>query len=267
RSVIYGMEVFLMEKYDANVLYQALLKKNITIASIVTVMLKDLLHQLQGTTLPSTVRCLLLGGGAVPEPLLKQVKERALPLFQSYGMTETSSHIVTLSEADSLRKIGSSGKPLFPAFVDIMQPDEDGIGEIVVKGPMVIQGYEANPAANQQSFSDGWLKTGDLGYLDNEGFLFVVERRTDLIISGGENIYPSEVENVLLEIPYVQDVAVVGQPDDTWGHIPVAFIVSAEASVKKEQLLQYAKERLASFKVPKEIYFLPALPKTASNKI
>src|SRR5699024_3682184 len=123
------------------------------------------------------------------------VEEKNIPLFQSYGMTETSSQIVTLSNDDALRKLGSSGKPLFPAQVKILNTEESSIGEIAVKGPMVMDGYVNNPKANEESFIDGWLKTGDLGYFDEEGFLYVVERRSDLIISGGENIYPSEIES------------------------------------------------------------------------
>lgn len=266
RSVIYGMEVYLLEKYSARGLLEAFTEKQVTIASIVTVMLRDLLQELKGAALPEQVRCLLLGGGAVPAPLLQQVKKHQLPLFQSYGMTETSSQIVTLSEADSLRKIGSSGKALFPASVCIANPDESGVGEILVKGPMVFPGYDHQPAATAQSFSDGWFKTGDLGYKDSEGFLFVLERRTDLIISGGENIYPSEIENVLLTIAGVEEVAVVGKQDEKWGQVPAAFIV-ASFQVQETEIEQRLKKELASFKIPKQILFVDRLPKTASSKI
>ena len=266
RSVIYGMEVYLMEKYNPKHLLQAFTEKDVTIASIVTVMLRDLLEELNGAALPEQVRCLLLGGGAVPAPLLQQVKEHQLPLFQSYGMTETSSQVVTLSEADSLRKIGSSGKALFPAAVRIEKPDASGIGEIIVKGPMVFHGYDDQPEATSDSFSDGWFKTGDLGYMDSEGFLFVMERRTDLIISGGENIYPSEIENVLLSIQGVEEVAVVGKQDDKWGQVPAAFIVTS-FPLEEASIMEQLERDLAAFKVPKHILFTDALPKTASNKI
>lgn len=267
KSVIYGMEIFLMEKYDPVILYQTLKEKNITIASLVTLMLRDLINNVKEESVPPSLRCILLGGGAVPAPLLQQVKEKQIPLFQSYGMTETSSQIVTLGEEDSIRKIGSSGKPLFPADIKIAEPDENGIGEIIVKGPMVIKGYDKNPKANKKSFEDGWFRSGDLGLIDEEGFLYVVERRTDLIISGGENIYPSEIENVLLEIPTVKEVAVVGKPDETWGQVPVGFIVCTDESLDESSILDVVKTKLASFKIPKEIYFLSDLPKTASNKI
>src|SRR5699024_7062909 len=141
---------------------------------------------------------------------------------------ETSSQIVTLSETYAREKLGSAGKPLLPAQVNINKPDREGVGEIIVRGPMVFHGYDQLPAENEQAFSDGWFYTGDLGYFDEEGFLYVVDRRTDLIISGGENIYPSEIEQIMLGYPGVADVAVVGMNDDKWGQVPVAFVVATK---------------------------------------
>src|SRR5699024_4802634 len=146
------------------------------------------------------------------------------PVVQSYGMTETSSQIVTLSSRDALFKLGSSGKPLFPAQLKINRLTGEEVGEILVKGPMVIHGYDNNEQATKESFKDVWLKTGDVGYGDEDGFLYVVDRPTDLIISGGENIYPSEIENCLLKIDGVEESPVVGKPDETWGEVPVAFV-------------------------------------------
>lgn len=230
-------------------------------------MLRDFLEALGESELPDHVRCLLLGGGAVPEPLLEKVSVKQLPLFQSYGMTETSSQIVTLSANDALDKIGSSGKPLFPASLKILEPQKDGIGEIAVQGPMVMRGYDQNEAANKASFENGWFKTGDLGYTDSEGFLYVVERRTDLIISGGENIYPSEIENVLLDMVGIREAAVVGRHDSKWGQVPIAFIVTKDVVLSEQEIMGQAKERLASYKVPKKVYSIDALPRNASNKI
>ncbi len=267
KSVIYGMEVFLMEKYDVRVFYHAMLEKRVTIASIVTIMLRDLLQFVQDHPLPEHVRCLLLGGGSVPARLLAQVKEKGLPLFQSYGMTETCSQIVTLSGENIFSKIGSSGKALFPAEINILNKNNAGIGEILVKGPMVMQAYDANPEANEKSFLGAWFKTGDLGYIDSDGFLFVVDRRTDLIISGGENIYPTEVENVLLEMADILEVAVVAEEDEAWGQVPVAWVVGKDEQIAAGKILAHAKEKLANYKVPKEIYFTDQLPRNASNKI
>lgn len=148
RSVIYGIPVYLMESYDREQLYHAMTEKNITIVSLVTVMLQQLVEDLATRPLPETLRSVLLGGGSVPEPLLNKVKKLKIPLFQSYGMTETSSQIVTLSPEDAIRKLGSAGKPLFPAELKILKTQDEQVGEIMVKGPMVISGYYNHPKAN-----------------------------------------------------------------------------------------------------------------------
>lgn len=266
RSVMYGMSVYLLDTYHVKSLKTALFEKDVTIASLVTLMLQQLLDEIEGEPFPEHVRCILLGGGSVPEPLLHKVEQKQIPLFQSYGMTETSSQIVTLSGAYAREKLGSAGKPLLPAQLKINQPDEDGVGEIMVKGPMVFHGYDRLKEENEQSFTEGWFHTGDLGYVDEDGFLFVVDRRTDLIISGGENVYPSEIEQVLLAYPGIQEVAVVGKRDSKWGEVPVAFVV-VDRAIDETDVITFAKEKLASFKVPQQIIRQQTLPRNASNKI
>lgn len=181
-------------------------------------------------------------------------------------MTETTSQIATLSAKDALVKIGSAGKPLLPADLKIINPDKDDVGEIIVKGPMVTKGYFKNEAANKQKIIDGWLHTGDLGYLDEAGYLYVVDRRTDLIISGGENIYPSEIENALVKIPQIKEAGVVGVADDTWGEVPVAYVVLHEP-ISKTDILQKLSKQLAKYKLPKKIKFIDEMPRNASNKL
>lgn len=266
RSAMYGMTVYFMEKYDIATVKQAFLEKEVTIASLVTLMLHQLLDELGGQSLPDHVRCILLGGGSVPEPLLRRVEANDIPLFQSYGMTETSSQIVTLSARYAREKLGSAGKPLLPAQIRIDKPNDEGIGEIVVKGPMVFHGYDGLLEENKQSFTDGWFHTGDLGYIDKDGFMYVVDRRSDLIISGGENVYPSEIEQVLLDYPHVNDVAVVGKKDIKWGEVPIAFIV-VEREIDEAHLMSFIANRLAAYKVPQQIIYQQELPRNASNKI
>ncbi|WP_430784635.1 o-succinylbenzoate--CoA ligase [Virgibacillus flavescens] len=266
KSVIYGMPVLLLEKFNENTVQHAIMKRGVTIASVVTVMLQRLIHKLDAEKYPDTFRCMLLGGGPVPESTLEISNEKQLPVFQSYGMTETSSQIVTLSLSDALRKSGSAGKPLFPAQLRINNPNDEGVGEIVVKGPMVSKGYYKNIQANSNSFVDGWLLTGDLGKLDDEGFLYVVDRRNDLIISGGENIYPSEIESVLTSINGVHEAGVTGIEDSTWGQVPIAFIVS-DSTISAKAILADAAKSLAKYKVPRKIYFVKELPRNASNKL
>ncbi|HLR58968.1 MAG TPA: o-succinylbenzoate--CoA ligase [Pseudogracilibacillus sp.] len=265
KSAIYGMPVYLLLKYTKEKLFNALYHKEITIASLVTLMLADFIKTSESHQAPNKLRSILLGGGSVPEVLLEQIKEKQIPLVQSYGMTETSSQIVTLSPRDNIRKLGSAGKPLMSAEVKIANSSH-GIGEILVKGPMVINEYFNNPQASQKSFTKGWLKTGDLGYLDDEGFLYVVDRRSDLIISAGENIYPTEIENVLLNHDNVKEVAVVKQEDAKYGHVPIAYIVLNNPNDLPD-FKKYLKGKLASYKQPKAFYYLTQLPRTASNKI
>ncbi|MDY0405272.1 o-succinylbenzoate--CoA ligase [Virgibacillus sp. 179-BFC.A HS] len=268
KNVIYGMPVYLMEKFDVEGVHRAIMEKGITIISVVTVMVQRLLNYLGEANYPKTLRCMLLGGGPAPISLLKKAQAKHIPIVQSYGMTETSSQIVTLSFQDALRKVGSSGKALFPAQVKINKQHEDeAIGEIIVKGPMVTKGYYNREETNEKSFAGGWLATGDLGYLDEEGFLYVVDRRNDLIISGGENIYPTEVENALASMSGIREAGVVGKKSQQWGQVPVAFVALDNADLTKEKIIAYLKDLLAPYKIPKEIVFVEALPRNASNKL
>jgi O-succinylbenzoic acid--CoA ligase len=211
----------------------------------------------------------LLGGGPAPKPLLEKCKDYSLPVYQTYGMTETASQIVTLSPEYSLSKLGSAGKPLFHSQLKIIHDGKEQLrlehGEIVVKGPTVTSGYFNRQDATNSSIQNGWLHTGDIGYLDEEGFLYVLDRRKDLIISGGENIYPAEIESALLSHPNVKDAGVIGKQDEKWGQIPVAFVVCDHLTA--EEIQSYCLERLARYKVPKLIYFASELPRNATNKL
>ncbi|MBS4173901.1 o-succinylbenzoate--CoA ligase [Bacillus sp. FJAT-49736] len=270
RSVIYGIPVYLMEQFNEDKVNALLIAGDVTIMSVVGTTLTRLIHSLNKQEYHSKFRCMLLGGGPAPRPLLEACAEKGIPVFQSYGMTETSSQIVTLSPEDSFRKLGSAGKPLFPAQLKIMSEGRENMpfeaGEIVVKGPNVTIGYLNRPEANQTSFKDGWLYTGDIGYVDDEGYLYVLDRRSDLIISGGENIYPAEIEEVLLAHPYVAEVGVTGSEDAVWGQVPIGFVV-INGPVSEEELMEFCKGRLAKYKIPKKIYEVTSLPRNASNKL
>lgn len=267
KNVIYGMPVLLFKNFDVEKVNKAIMEQGVTIVSVVTVMLQRLVETMGNAEYPDPFRCMLLGGGPAPKPLLEKAKELHIPVFQSYGMTETSSQIVTLSPNDALTKIGSAGKPLFTAQLKINEPDSDAVGEIYVKGPMVTQGYFNNQLATEASFQDSWLATGDLGYVDAEGFLYVKDRRTDLIISGGENVYPAEIEAALTGMDQIAEVGVVGIDDAIWGQVPVAFVVKNNQSLTAEKTIEYAQEKLATYKVPRKIYFVDQLPRNASNKL
>ncbi|WP_066371457.1 o-succinylbenzoate--CoA ligase [Neobacillus fumarioli] len=273
KCVIYGMPIVLHEKFDAEKTIEDIIAKHVTLMSVVPTTLTRIVDALKDRKLPDYFRCMLLGGGPAPLPLLEACVEKSIPVFQSFGMTETASQIVTLAPEYNLKKLGSAGKPLFPAEVRIELEDGSDAkagqaGEIVVKGPNVTTGYLNRPEATKEKIRDGWLYTGDIGYMDEEGFLYVLDRRSDLIISGGENIYPAEIEAVLLTHPDVVEAGVTGMDDPVWGQVPIAFTVLAEGSgISAADLREYCLERLAKYKVPKEFYFTKELPKNASNKL
>ncbi|WP_100332092.1 o-succinylbenzoate--CoA ligase [Bacillus xiapuensis] len=263
RSVIYGMAVRLYSQFNEAKINRALQRGEATIMSVVTAMLTRMVEQLQGSYHPS-FRCMLLGGGPAPKPLLESCAAKQIPVFQTYGMTETASQIVTLPPEYSLTKLGSAGKPLFPSQIKIA--DGQNEGEILVKGPNVTAGYLRREEANRQSFTDGWFHTGDLGRLDEDGFLYVLDRRSDLIISGGENVYPAEIESVLMEHPAIAEAGVIGVPDEKWGQVPAAFLV-AKKTVDTDSLRSFCLSRLAKYKCPAHFLQVKALPRNASKKL
>ncbi|MFS0751044.1 o-succinylbenzoate--CoA ligase [Oceanobacillus sp. 1P07AA] len=268
KSVIYGMPIYVLEKFDVEKVHDAIMNRNVTIVSVVTVMVQRLIKRLGNNHYPYDFRCMLLGGGPAPKSLLEEAKERNIPVFQSYGMTETSSQIVTLTPEDALKKIGSAGKPLFPAQlkIDHNKNEPNQIGEIIVRGPMVTRGYYKRTEANDKVFENSWLHTGDMGYLDEQGYLYVVDRRNDLIISGGENIYPSEIENVLVQIDGIEEAGVKGIPNEEWGMVPAAYIVCSKP-IEMKVLDAHLEKYLAKYKRPKEIHIINELPRNAANKL
>ena len=269
RGVIYGMRVVLHTKFESSKVNRSIIEKRVTIISVVSSMLTSLLEDLGNGKYHDTFRCMLVGGGPVPVSLLEKCKEKSIPVVQTYGMTETCSQIVTLNAEDAWRKVGSAGKPLFPCQMKIVKDDKELLanqaGEIVVKGPNVSPGYWNR---EEIFLHDSWFYTGDIGYIDEAGYLFVLDRRSDLIISGGENIYPAEIENVLVSHEQIIEAGVTGITDEKWGQVPVGFIVLQKHSFLTEaDILSFVSERLAKYKVPKRIIVVETLPKNATNKL
>lgn len=270
RSIIYGMTVVLHESFHPAKANAAIMEDRVTIVSVVQTMLSQMIEEMEEKRYPESFRCMLLGGGPAPMPLLSACETKNIPVYQTYGMTETSSQIVTLSPEYSLSKLGSAGKPLFPCEIKIMKNNEAcpplAEGEIYVHGPNVTKGYWKREDSNAETFNHGWLRTGDMGYVDHEGFLFVLDRRSDLIVSGGENIYPAEIEAALLSHPAVLEAGVTGMLDSKWGQVPHAFIV-AKGNLNEDELIFHCSNILAKYKTPKRIHFVHKLPRNASNKI
>ncbi len=214
-----------------------------------------------------------VGGAPMPVPLLKVWEERGVALQQGYGMTETSPAVLTLDKEDAARKAGSSGKPVLHTEVRIVRPDgtDAGVGELGelwVKGPNITPGYWNRPDANKSSFTDGWLHTGDAARIDDEGFYYIVDRWKDMYISGGENVYPAEVENVLHQLTAVAEAAVIGIPSEQWGETGMAIVaVKAGHSLTEAEIHAHCEANLARFKRPRLIKFIDALPRNATGKI
>ena len=214
-----------------------------------------------------------VGGAPMPVTLLKLWEERGVALQQGYGMTETSPAVLTLDREDARRKAGSSGKPVLHTEVRIVRPDGSDaaigeLGELWVKGPNVTPGYWNRPDADRSSFTDGWLHTGDATRIDEECFYYIVDRWKDMYISGGENVYPAEVENVLHQLAAVAEAAVIGVPNEQWGEVGMAIIAIKPAqTLTAAEIHAHCAANLARFKCPRLIQFVDALPRNATGKI
>lgn len=263
RGLIYGMNVRLVEKFRAEELERILANETVTIMSVVPFMLKKLIQQQNKTNTHynSAFRCMLLGGGTIDRETLEACLQRSIPVVQCYGMTETCSQIVALRSADALLKLGSVGQPLFSTQLKLSKD-----GEILLKTPALTPGYLNLPDKLPSKMIDGWYRTGDIGHLDKEGYLYIDGRADEMLISGGENIFPQEVEQIYQRYPQINEVAVVGQNDSVWGQVPVAFVVS-DRRLSPTKLINYGYEHLARYKVPQHYIFVSELPKNASGKI
>ncbi len=214
-----------------------------------------------------------VGGAPCALSILEAWAGRGVEIVQGYGMTETSPGSTMLDAADALRKIGSAGKPLLHTSVKIANDDgtevsRGEIGELWTKGPNITPGYWNKPEATASSFHDGWLKTGDAARYDDEGFIFIVDRWKDMYISGGENVYPAEVENVLFQLPQVADAAVIGVPSEKWGEVGLAVLVlKPDQTIDRATVVAHCIERLAKFKVPNDIAIIEMLPRNATGKV
>lgn len=270
RQLVLGCSIRLYDKFDEQQVTQDLKEGRGTVISVVATMLQKLLSVYPEAGYSVSFKGMLLGGGPIAPDKLAQCEEKGIPVIQSYGMTETCSQVVALKFEDAALKIGSAGQPLKDMQIKIVdelgqeQPEKQ-VGEILLKGPNVVSGY-LNHRQPEKWTADGWFKTGDMGYLDAQGYLYLVSRLSELIISGGENIYPTEVEQVLQAITGIKAAAVVGEPDAQWGAVPVAYVIS-DQEITLAQIQDQCSRKLAKYKRPKHIYFCHSFPQTASGKI
>jgi len=214
-----------------------------------------------------------VGGAPCAEVILRTWADRGVPLSQGWGMTETSPGGISLEPADALRKLGSAGKALMHTEIRII--DEGGkdvaantVGELIIRGPNITPGYWNNEEATKKTFMDGWLLTGDAARMDDEGFVYIVDRSKDMYISGGENVYPAEVENVLYQLPEIAEVAIIGVPSDRWGETGKAVVVLKPGqTLSEDDIIAHCMQNLAKFKIPSSVAFIEALPRNATGKV
>lgn len=270
----HGASFTLVPKFDAGEVLQLLEEEEATVFMVVPTMLKMMLHapEFHQVALKS-VRYFIVGGEALPTSTIESWHKKGVLIRQGYGLTEAGPNITSLNHEDAIRKKGSIGKPNFYVEHKIVDENDEEVlqgqpGELWLKGPIVMTGYWENPEASEATKKDEWLKTGDIVVEDEEDFLFIVDRKKNMYISGGENVYPAEVEHFLLSHPAIEEVAVVGVPDMQWGETGKAFVALKEGAMLNEQeILSWCRQGLAKFKIPKFICFTGELPKTETGKI
>ena len=269
-----GAKVIFLPKFDADAVLNLTETERVTIMFGVPTMLEMMRQSPRFLNVNlQSVRYAVVGGEPMPIPLIRIWAEKGIPIRQGFGMTEFGPNLFSLNEQDAIRKIGSIGFP--NTYVDTRIVDNDGndvhdgdVGELWLRGPACTPGYWRNEKETKGAIQDGWFASGDLVRRDEEGYFYVIGRKKDMYISGGENVYPTEVEQVLRAHPHVQEATVVGVPDEKWGEVGRAFIVlKAECEIKSEDIYNHCLAQLAKFKIPRHITFLNELPKGDSGKI
>ncbi|MFE5811881.1 o-succinylbenzoate--CoA ligase [Streptomyces sp. NPDC056479] len=269
-----GGTCVLVEAFDPDVTFDLIARHGITFMFGVPTMFDQLArHPRWPSADLSSLRILTCGGSPVPTPLIAAYQQRGLTFLQGYGMTEAAPGTLFLDAEHAVSKAGSAGVPHFFSDVRVVRPDLTPVdveetGEVVVRGPHVMPGYWGLPDETAASFAEGWFRSGDAARVDEDGYVFIVDRIKDMIISGGENIYPAEIEDLLLAHPDIVECAVIGVPDDKWGEVPRAVVVAREgAALDPDEVLASLSGRLAKYKIPKSVVLADELPRTASGKL
>ena len=273
--VVMGGTVVLHDHFDAPAVWRSIARERATLIFGVPTIFKMLAEAPEFATADlSSVRWAISGGAPLPRYLMEQYQQRDVIFKQGYGLTEAGVNCFAMSAEEASCKAGSIGKPMLFSETSIrdatgnpLPPGETG--ELWLRGPHVCSGFWNQPDATAAAFTpDGWLRTGDLAHRDADGFYFIDGRIKDMLITGGVNVYPAEIENLLLQHPDIQDAAVLGVPDSTWGEAAAAFLVPrAGARVSETAVHEFLQSKLARFKLPKAFFFLDVLPRTAYGKV
>lgn len=270
-----GATVVLQSRFDPAATLAAIQQQRITLVVLVPATLRALIeHPHWADTELGSLRMVTTGSSLVPHGLMRAFHDRHVPVVQVYGTTETAPIAVYLRAEDAIWKLGSAGKPGLHTDIRLVGDDDHPIthpgapGEVLVRGPQLMQGYWNDPEASREALRGGWFRTGDIGHWDEDGYLYIDDRKKDVIISGGENIYPAELELVLHELPGVAEASVVGRPDQRWGEVAVAVVVlKPNATLDAKTVLAAFQGRLARYKHPQEVVFVEQLPRNAMGKV
>ncbi len=268
-----GATVVLLRRFETGLFFDAVENDGITLTLVVPTIVHDLTDDTRWETADfSRLRMIGVGSTIVPEDMVRTVGERGVPLVQVYGSTETAPIAAYMPYRETMKRPASTGKPAMHCDIRLVDEDCHDVasgekGEILVRGPNVMSEYWNDPAATAAALTDGWLHTGDIAHYDHDGFLYVDGRIKDMIISGGENIYPAVIEKVLSQCPDLSEVAIIGRPDDYWGEVVVAVIVPKGDVRDAERILNFCEGRIAPFAMPREVVFLDRLPRNAMGKV
>ncbi len=269
-----GGTLVLLRQFDPTVAFEVIAKEKVNIGLAVPAMLQFMwATPARETADYSSLRWFMCGAAPVPIPVIEQYGEIGIEILQVYGLTESCGPACLISSEDAMAKAGSTGPAFFHTDVRVVndagediQPGE--IGEVIIRGPHMMLEYWKRPEATAETIKNGWLHSGDLATVDKERFVYIQDRKKDMIISGGENIYPAEIENVLMGNPQIKECAVIGQPSDKWGETPVAIVVLNEGqSAEGQEILDYCHGKLARFKMPKHVEFTDEIPRNPTGKI
>lgn len=267
-----GATAVIMAEFDPVKIWEVYAEEKVNVTLAVPAMLQFMLTTYDAERHDtSALRWVMSGASPVPETLIRTYEKMGIEIHQVYGLTESCGPACLISPVDALERAGSTGKEFFYTQVRVVDPEGNDCapnepGEVIVAGPHIMVGYWNRPEATAETVVDGWLRTGDIAIVDDDGFVYIHDRVKDMLISGGENVYPAEIENVILGIDGVTEVAVIGVPSETWGESPLAVVVRNDEALDAAAVLSHCEGKLARFKQPKAVEFIDAIPRNPTGK-
>jgi acyl-CoA synthetase (AMP-forming)/AMP-acid ligase II len=267
-----GVSLISMPQFDAAKVWSLIIDERVSIGGAVPAILNFMRQVPQFAEIDAPdFRYFITGGAPMPEALIKIYAAKNMEVVQGYALTESCGGGTLLLSEDALRKAGSAGRATM--FTDVCVRNDQGVisgrgeGEVVIKSDILPKEYWNRPDATRAAFDDGWFRTGDIGEIDDEGYLYIKDRLKDMIISGGENVYPAEIESVIIGIPGVNEVAVIGLADEKWGEVACAIVVADQSAVSEQQIVEFCGTRLARYKMPKKVIFADTIPRNPTGKV